>query len=175
MTLSDKDKIYLQKAIQLADKAAAFGNHPFGCVITAKNKDDPEDSKIVVEAMNSVHTAHDTTGHAETNAIRALGQYIHDKNNNSNVLYELFTSTEPCMQCCAAVVWSYRIFRVVYACPESGLAKYAGDDFLCPCREVFARAKNKIVVEGPFMEDEAVKAHAKYWPAFFEELNKKKQ
>lgn len=69
--------------------------------------------------------------------------------------------------CSGAIYWSFAVDRVVYACAEAGLGKYAGDDFLCPARETFARGARKITVEGPFLQDEAEALHAQYWPKLF--------
>lgn len=164
-TLSEGDVAFLRQGIQMASAAVARGDHPFGAVIVERSVSDPTEAKVVVAAMNSVNTAKDPTGHAETNAIRQLGQIPQREPSAPAVKYELFTSTEPCVMCCGAIYWSFKISRVVYACAEVGLAKYAGDDFLCPCRDTFARGKQQnIIVEGPFLEEEAEALHAAYWP-----------
>lgn len=203
---------YLRRAIALADAAVARGDHPFGAIVVARRHhrlnpdttDSDSDCKnigsfsdeIVVEAMNSVNTTHDPSAHAELNAIRQLGRYVHDMKqtkcaddahehrhdqhpaqdsdgSNESIIerveFMLFTSTECCLMCAGAIYWSFLVDRVVYACPETGLAKHAGDDFLCPCRETFARGKRPIKVEGPFLAEEAEKAHAAYWPRVFGE------
>lgn len=69
--------------------------------------------------------------------------------------------------CSGAIYWSFSVERVVYACSEVGLGKYAGEDFLCPARETFARGARMIVVEGPFLQEEAEVLHAQYWPKLF--------
>ena len=171
--LSDVEVKYLRRAIALADAAVARGDHPFGAIVVARFADDEE--TIVIESMNSVNTKSDPSAHAELNAIRQLGEYVRAnklrlddaKRGGKRVEFTLFTSTECCVMCAGAIYWSFLIDRVVYACPESGLAKHAGDDFLCPCRETFARGKRPIRVDGPFLQDEAERAHAEYWPKLF--------
>ena len=66
--------------------------------------------------------------------------------------------------CCGAIYWS-GIRRVIYCCSEKILAKYAGDDFLCECRKTFEKGINKIVVEGPLLEEEGEPLHASFWPS----------
>jgi tRNA(Arg) A34 adenosine deaminase TadA len=169
--LSAADEHYLRRAIALANSAVERGNHPFGALIVARPRENMGgDPVVIVEAENSVHTGHDPTGHAETNAIRALGKVLHEQRDSISTAthtIELFTSTEPCVMCSGAIYWSFSVERVVYACSEVGLGKYAGEDFLCPTRETFARGARKIVVEGPFLQKEAEAPHALYWPKLF--------
>lgn len=176
--LSASDEALLRRAIALARAAVVKGNHPFGAVVIARPRHDDGASSgtnatldppiILVEAENTVNTEHDPTGHAETNAIRALGAALHKSSgciSSKTHSLELFTSTEPCVMCSGAVYWSFAVERVVYACSEKGLGKFAGADFLCPSRETFARGSRRVVVEGPFLEDEAEAVHAEYWPS----------
>ena len=181
---------YLRRAIALADAAVVRGDHPFGAVIVATPRMKPDSTsaapqpRIIVEGMNNVNTGTDPTGHAETNAVRLLHPLLARKgaptldvpkdnsdlfqDNVGSVEYTLYTSTEPCVMCCGAIYWGFTINRVVYACPETGLAKHAGDDFLCPSRETFARGTGRqVLVEGPFLSEEAERAHAAYWPKLF--------
>ena len=193
MTLPAAEEGFLRLAIDLADAAVYRGDHPFGACVTAtpaaaSGGADAADAaaggqRVVVRAMNSVNTGTDPTGHAEANAVRELALFIARKGapgdgvaeDHSDLfapeapkpVYTLYTSTEPCVMCCGAIYWSFAIDRVVYACPEAGLAKHAGDDFLCPCRDTFARGKRPVRVEGPFLAAEAEVAHARYWPVLF--------
>jgi tRNA(Arg) A34 adenosine deaminase TadA len=145
---------FIRRAIKLAELAVEHGNHPFGALLV-------HNGKIILEAENTVNTDKDPTGHAETNLVRSAGKKISPEVLRESILY---TSTEPCMMCSGAMYWG-GISHVVYCCSETTLAKYAGDDFLTPCREVFAKGKARTVkVEGPFLEDEGAPLHAKYWP-----------
>jgi len=69
--------------------------------------------------------------------------------------------------CAGAIYWS-GIGRVVFALSEKGLLGYTGSHqenptLDLPCREVFARGQRSVVVEGPFLEDEAGKVHEGFW------------
>ena len=55
----------LRRAIVLADRARAGGDHPFGALLA------DADGRIVLEAGNTVGTTRDVTGHAETNLVSA--------------------------------------------------------------------------------------------------------
>jgi tRNA(Arg) A34 adenosine deaminase TadA len=69
--------------------------------------------------------------------------------------------------CAGAIYWS-GIGRVVYALAEKDLLRYTGSHeenptLDLPCREVFARGPRAVVVEGPFLEEEAGKVHMGFW------------
>jgi tRNA(Arg) A34 adenosine deaminase TadA len=143
---------FIRRCIELAESAMNKGNHPFGAVLVHKGE-------IILEAENTVHSASDPTGHAELNLVRMAAQQF-----SPEILAEasLYSSTEPCMMCSGAIYWA-GLSHVVYACAETTLAKYAGDDFLSPCRDNFAKGKRRVNVEGPLLEEEAAVLHAKFW------------
>ena len=62
------DEHLLRAAISLARKARQKGNHPFGAVL-ADNQ-----GNLLLEAENTVNTARDCTGHAETKLMRKASQ-----------------------------------------------------------------------------------------------------
>jgi tRNA(Arg) A34 adenosine deaminase TadA len=55
---------HLLAAIELARRSRANGNHPFGALLVDAG------GNVVPEAENTVLTARDCTGHAETNLMR---------------------------------------------------------------------------------------------------------
>src|ERR1019366_7441805 len=100
------------------------------------------------------------TQHAEMLACSAAGKLVSEQELAGSTLY---TSTEPCAMCAGAIYWS-GIGRVVYALPEQGLLRYTGrheenPTLDLPSRKVFARGQRSVVVEGPFMEEEAGRVH----------------
>ncbi len=143
---------FIRRCYELAQQAVNNGNHPFGALLVHQGE-------IILEAENTVHTEKDPTGHAELNLVRQAGKQF-----SPQVLREitLYTSTEPCMMCSGAIYWA-GIGYVVYGCAETTLAKYAGSDFLAPCRETFAKGNRVVHVEGPYLEDEGSPLHAKFW------------
>ncbi|WP_238995017.1 nucleoside deaminase [Gordonia sp. JH63] len=110
----DPDITHLRQAIDLAARARTRGDHPFGSLLVAP------DGSVVAEAMNSVDTAGDPTGHAETNVVRAVGHLDLD----TRAELTLYTSTEPCAMCAGAIYWA-GVGTVVYALGEDDLR---GDD-----------------------------------------------
>lgn len=204
----ERDAKFLRLALSIAQRSAARGNHPFGCVIVVTARAtlpaswitwapqlseamvDAGSTFVLAEGFNTVLTEHDPTGHAETNAVRIAAKRAHQWELEVNAMgalatahlpatktirfgdffhVTLFTSTEPCAMCSGCIYWSFLVHRVVYACPESGLAKYAGDDFLQPCRSIFAKGKNQAIeIVGPVLSaEETESVHAAYegWKA----------
>jgi tRNA(Arg) A34 adenosine deaminase TadA len=165
-----------KRAIELAAAAMAHGNHPFGALLLSSK------GTVLVESENTVNTEQDPTAHAEMNVLRGLAKLkqrlaAQEKNASTSaaatseekldvVTCILVTSTEPCMMCSGAMYWA-GIRHVIYCCSELSLAKYAGDDFLCPCRDTFKKGQQPVTVEGPVLEEEGEALHRQYWPALF--------
>lgn len=148
----------LRRAIELADRARANGNHPFGALLATP------DGRIALEAENTVATSRDVTGHAETNLVSAATQRF---DRDELAAMTLVTSCEPCAMCSGAIYWS-TIGAVVYGLSEKGLLALTGDDpenptLDLPCRDVLSAGSREIAVTGPLLEEEAAASHAGFW------------
>ena len=156
--MKDSDLQHLRTAIAVAQAARDHGNHPFGAILVDEN------NEVLLEAENTVVTGKDCTGHAETNLMRLASQHFPPE---KLALCTLYTSTEPCAMCAAAIHWG-NVRRVVYALGEVGLYDIVGsspDHLMLPCREVFARSQREVEVLGPASEldEEARAVHAGFW------------
>jgi len=156
--LSNEELAFLRRAIDLALSAREHGNHPFGALLVSA------EGQVLVEAENTVNTASDCTGHAETNLVRGASQLFDRPTLASSTLY---TSTEPCAMCAGAIYWS-GVGRVVYGLAEERLFQLTGADpanetMRLSCREVFSRGQRVIEVIGPVLEDEAETVHHGFW------------
>lgn len=148
----------LRRAIELADRARANGNHPFGALLATA------DGRIALEAENTVATSRDVTGHAETNLV-SLATRRFDAEELAGMT--LVTSCEPCAMCAGAIYWS-TIGAVVYGLSERGLLELTGDDpanptLDLPCRTVLGAGQRRVAVTGPLLEAEAAASHAGFW------------
>lgn len=156
--LNETEIQHLRRAIELAGNAREHGNHPFGALLVSAA------GEILAEAENSVNTANDCTGHAETNLVRLASQLFDPQTLAGSTLY---TSTEPCAMCAGAIYWS-GISRIVYALSEDGLYQLTGTDraneaLRLPCRDLFAHCGRPVEVAGPFLGDEARAVHEGFW------------
>lgn len=148
----------MRRAIAIARRAREHGNHPFGALLADAA------GTVLVEAENTVITAADVTGHAETNLVRRASAQLDAATRAAATLY---TSTEPCAMCAGAIYWA-GISRVVFGLREGELRALTGSDprnptLALPCREVFARGQRPIEVIGPVLEDEARAVHEGFW------------
>lgn len=156
-TIDERDLAYLRQALEIARRARANGNHPFGALIVDEN------DQILVEAENTVTTEKDCTGHAETNLMRKASQAFSPEKLARSTLY---TSTEPCAMCSGAIHWGH-VGRVVFALSEASLYRKIGSDsdeaLRIPCREIFACSDRPVEVVGPLIEEEAWMVHEGFW------------
>jgi guanine deaminase len=98
------DKLFLQRAIEIASGSIGENGGPFGAVIV-------KDDKIIAEASNRVVLNNDPTAHAEILAIRMASSVLHSHDLTGCILY---TSCEPCPMCLGAIYWS-GIKKVFYS------------------------------------------------------------
>jgi tRNA(Arg) A34 adenosine deaminase TadA len=154
--MTEDDFIHLRDAIAVAESARRNGNHPFGAVLV------DAEGQVRLRAENTVFTASDATGHAETNLVRLASAQLTPAVLAGCTLY---ASTEPCAMCAGAIHWA-GIGRLVYALSARALYDLIGpgpDDLQLSCREVFARSTRPMTVFGPALEDEALAVHAGFW------------
>ena len=154
--MNEHDLQHLRAAIAVAWRAREHGNHPFGAVLVN------DQNQVVLQAENTVITARDCTGHAETNLMRLASVHFSPEQLRACTLY---TSTEPCAMCCGAIYWG-QVGRVVYALGADDLYAIVGpspDELLLPCRELFARGRRPVAVSGPALAEEAKAVHAGFW------------
>jgi tRNA(Arg) A34 adenosine deaminase TadA len=156
--VNDADAEFLRRAIAVAQEARVRGDEPFGAVLVDAS------GMVVAEARNSKITDRDPTGHAEINLVRSVARQRDVGGLDGSTLY---ASTEPCAMCSAAIYWS-GIGRVVFGLGSQTLlgmvaANPEHDALVVPSREIFARGKRAVRVEGPLLEDEAAVVHEGFW------------
>lgn len=100
---SEHDTIWMQHAIQLAEKAALEGEVPVGAVLIAEDQ-------IIGEGFNRPISICDPTAHAE---IIALRHGAKKTDNYRLVNTTLYVTLEPCMMCIGAIVHA-RVKRLVF-------------------------------------------------------------
>lgn len=107
----NSDEAFMKKALQQAEKAAALGEVPIGCVIVCGDK-------IVARGFNQRNTKKTTLAHAELIAIDKASKKMGDWRLEGCTMY---VTLEPCQMCSGALVQS-RIDRVVIGAmnPKAG-------------------------------------------------------
>lgn len=155
---SERDEDFLRRSFEVARRAIAHGNHPFGAVLVDQNHN------LLLEAENGYMPGHDRTAHAErllaTQACTTLSPDIIKHAT-------LYSSAEPCAMCAGAIYWA-GIGRLVYGLSEHRLRGVTGNHpenptLDLPCRKVFESGQRATEVVGPLLEDEAEALHAGFW------------
>jgi tRNA(adenine34) deaminase len=106
--------LFMQRALELADRAEAEGEVPVGAVLVSAC------GEIIGEGWNRPIVSHDPTAHAEIQALRAAAARLGNYRLPDTTLY---VTLEPCPMCAGALVHA-RIARVVYGAsdPRAGAA-----------------------------------------------------
>ena len=112
----------MQRAIELADCAAAAGDVPIGAVLVSGD--------VVVEAKNEKELRPDATAHAEMLLIAAASQRFGKWRLSEATMY---VTKEPCVMCAGAIL-AARIGRLVYGArdPKGGADGSAFDVLRSP-------------------------------------------
>lgn len=95
---------FMNRAIELAQKAYSIGEVPVGAVVV-------KDNQIIGEGYNFRETKQSALGHAEIMAINEACKNIGSWRLDGCTLY---VTLEPCIMCTGAIINS-RIERVVYS------------------------------------------------------------
>jgi len=154
---SQADRVFMERAYELAREGLKKGNPPFGAVLVL-------DGKIIGEASNITEATHDPTRHAELVLISKMTPKLSHADLGRCVLY---TSSEPCTMCCGAIL-AGGVAKVVYGVTEAQFQKIIRDQsskHSLNSREIMARSGNRVTVLGPLMEQEGLAIHEAYWPA----------
>ena len=114
----------------------------------------------VAEATNTVEASNCSHNHAEMNAIRLAEEKLGTWDLGPRDLV-LYTTSEPCMMCMGAVLWS-GIRKVVYGVPSEAVERLDGFDegFKPQWKTEFA--KRGIEVVGPVAQAVGEDVHREY-------------
>lgn len=152
----EEHTVYMQRALELAEKAAALGEVPVGAVIVRKTT-----GEIVGEGYNRRETGKHALAHAEIMAIdeacRRLGGWRLPQ-------CALYVTLEPCPMCSGAILQA-RIDDVYFGAydPKSGA--------VCSVEQMFSLPYNyHPTVTGGILQEKCSEALS----VFFRELRRKK-
>ncbi len=114
--MDNQDEKYMRAALDQANLALERNEVPIGAVVVSRGM-------IVGRGHNLVETLHDTTAHAEMQAITAATENLGGKYLNDCTLY---VTVEPCAMCAGAIAWS-QMGRIVFGCEDlkRGFRRYS--------------------------------------------------
>jgi tRNA(adenine34) deaminase len=105
--MAGDDTAFMQRALELAERAEAEGEVPIGAVVV-------HEGRIVGEGWNRPIAAADPTAHAEIQAMRAASATLKNYRLTGATLY---VTLEPCDMCLGAMFHA-RIARAVYGATD---------------------------------------------------------
>ncbi|AHN20065.1 MULTISPECIES: tRNA adenosine(34) deaminase TadA [Lysinibacillus] len=103
MDIFEKDRIFMNQALEEAKKAALLGEVPIGAVLVYEGE-------IIARAHNLRETTQNATTHAELMVIQEACKKLGSWRLEQTTLY---VTLEPCPMCAGAILQS-RVPRVVY-------------------------------------------------------------
>jgi len=140
------DEKYIIKCFDLAIDAGKKGDVPVGSVLV-------HDDEIIMTAQNTVKSDDDSTRHAEMNLLVKSERAFSPETVQQSTVY---TSTEPCVMCTAAI-WKAGIRKIVYSVSLESLARVIRPGYkYIPCEEVFERLETEVEVVGSILEEEGL-------------------
>ena len=104
---SSKDKLFMERAFELAVESFDDEEVPVGAVVV-------KDGKIIGEGRNKVISKNDVTSHAEINALRNASKNTNNYRLNDSLMY---VTLEPCHMCAKAAL-DARLSSIVFAAKE---------------------------------------------------------
>jgi tRNA(Arg) A34 adenosine deaminase TadA len=150
-TPPDADEDRLRLVIDLARESARRGGGPFGAAVFERDS-----GRLVAPGVNQVLALRTSLAHAEIVAIvtaqRVRGS--HDLGVETVPACELVTSTEPCVQCYGALIWS-GVRRVVIGARREDAEAIGFDEGPRPDDWVGELTRRGIAVVRDLLRDEA--------------------
>jgi len=122
MTDLDQHQRWMQRALELADRAAQLGEVPVGAVVV-------RDDALLGEGHNQVISAADPTAHAEIVALRNAATKAGNYRLPDTTLY---VTLEPCTMCVGAMVHA-RVATLVFGAREPRAGVVCSNGLLLDC------------------------------------------
>ncbi len=158
-TQEEKDRYFMQFALEEAEQAGLAGDWPIGCVIVC-------DNKIIGRGRNRSYSRKDRTSHAEIEALRNTSVLLLQKGPQSTV----YVTYSPCPMCFGGLLLNH-IGRLVCG-PDFDLSGSVHMAPHLPTR--FHEDKYRMEVVSDFMVEECERVIKKS-PFFAERLLKRKK
>jgi tRNA(Arg) A34 adenosine deaminase TadA len=141
----------MRLAIRKTEEGIAAGQTPFGAVLV-------RGGAVVAATHNTVWRDTDPTAHAEVHCIRQAALAL-----KTIFLHgcTLFSTTEPCPMCLAAIHWA-KIERVVYGASIADAAAAGFGELFVDARTLASLGRSPVVVEGGLLRAECAALFARW-------------
>jgi tRNA(Arg) A34 adenosine deaminase TadA len=145
------DEAYMRLAIEKTREGIAAGQSPFGSVIV-------RDSQVIAATHNTVWRDGDPTAHAEVNCIRQAARELKTIALRGCTLY---STTEPCPMCLAAIHWA-KLERVVYGATIADAAAAGFHELYVSAKELASMGRSPLRVEDGLLREECAALFAEW-------------
>ena len=146
------DEKYMLKAVEEGRAGCAEGQGgPFGAVIV-------KDGEILAASHNTVLKDNDPTRHAE---IRAISDASGKLGNYDLSGCDIYTTTEPCPMCFAAIHWA-KISRLFYGTDIEDVRKLGFSELTIPVSHMKEKGGSPVEINRGFLRDKC-KELLQYW------------
>jgi tRNA(Arg) A34 adenosine deaminase TadA len=147
------DEEYVREAIELAREAVSDGNTPFGSLLVVGEE-------VVNRSTNTTVTDDDITAHPELKLARWAARVLDSADLADCTMY---TSTEPCEMCAAAIHYA-GLNRVVYSVSTESLARVGGEtESGLSCADVIRHKGGTTDIDGPILETDGIRVHEEFY------------
>ncbi len=145
------DEAYMRLAIEKTREGIAAGQSPFGSVIV-------RDGQVIAATHNTVWRDGDPTAHAEVNCIRQAARELKTIALRGCTLY---STTEPCPMCLAAIHWA-KLERVVYGATIADAAAAGFHELYVAAKELANLGRSPLRVEDGLLREECAALFAEW-------------
>lgn len=155
--LTEQDRQFLRRAIELAWQARREGQRPFGSVLVDGQ------GNVVAERYNTEARDQDISAHPELKLAVEAARLLSPEERRQATMY---TSTENCAMCSGAFAIA-GIGKLVFSVSAAQLAEIRGEQRTtavdAPTQLLLTRANYPITIIGPVLSDEGLAVHRDYW------------
>jgi guanine deaminase len=136
--------VFMRRALEeVRAHLRAMAGGPFGACLVGG-------AEVLAVAHNTVLKDQDPTCHAETTAIRLAAHRLQSYDLSG---CEIYSTTEPCPMCFAAIHWA-RISRVVYGTAIGEVAQLGFNELTLSSRQMQALGRSPVAIYPDFLADE---------------------
>ena len=136
---------FMEKALKKTRQGMKKGNSPFGaCVV--------KNGEVVAVAHNTVLEKHDSTNHAEINAIRLACKKLKTHDLSGCAIY---STTEPCPMCFSAIHWA-GIGAIIYGTNIKDVKRLGFKELSISNEEMKKKGGAKLKIKKDFMRKECL-------------------
>lgn len=137
------DEEFMRHAIAKTREGIAAGQSPFGSLIV-------HGDRVIACTHNTVWQTTDPSAHAEVNCIRAAATALQSISLKGCALY---STTEPCPMCLAAIHWA-KIDRVVFGATIDDAARAGFSELSIAAKDMVRLGRSPLKVESGLMAKE---------------------